>query len=828
MEPISERGAWRAFKRHRRGYFSLLLLAFLFSASLLAPLWSNDKPLWLSYRGESYFPLLHTYHDRDFGGDFDTPADYLDPLIRRNLSSDGNRAVYPPNPYAADTLNDFDTVPDPAAPSERHLLGTDDRGRDVLARLVYGFRDSLLFALVLTAVTTVIGVAVGAVQGYFGGKTDLVMQRFIEIWGGMPELYLLIILSSFFNPGLLVLLALLSLFGWMGLSDYVRAEFLKNRQADYVLAARAMGVGGGAIMWRHILPNSLTPVLAFLPFRISGAVLALTSLDFLGLGVAAAGDDRRGAAPCFRRAGKEGLMEPYILEVENLTAAFGSREVLSGIGCKIRRGRKTAVVGESGSGKTVFAQSIMRLNPDLALKGRLNFDGEDVLQAAPRRLRQLRGSKIGMVFQEPMTALNPVMTVGAQIAEVLTLHLGLDKKQAWARAVGLLAETGIGEPEAKAAAYPFQLSGGQRQRAMIAMAVAAEPELLIADEPTTALDVAVQAQILDLLFRLQQTRNMTLLYITHDLNLVRRFADDIIVMKQGRVVEQGAAAEVFAAPRHDYTKLLLDAAPRRDVRSVAGDSPFVIEADGIAVSVREKSGWFSSRRKTLLEPLSLQLKAGETLGIIGESGSGKTTLAKALMRLIEAEGRLKIRGREWRREMRREIQMVFQDPFGAFNPRMKVSGIVSEGLRVHEPRLDKETVRQRVAEVLRQVGLPEDASERYPHEFSGGQRQRLAVARALIVKPSVLVLDEPTSALDVQWQRQILKLLADLQREYGLSMVIVSHDLAVINALSHRVMVIRNGKVVEQGDCETVFRRPQHEYTKQLLAHYGNDGGLQN
>ncbi|EFE48526.1 ABC transporter, permease protein [Neisseria elongata subsp. glycolytica ATCC 29315] len=260
---------------------------FLFSASLLAPLWSNDKPLWLSYRGESYFPLLHTYHDRDFGGDFDTPADYLDPLIRRNLSSDGNRAVYPPNPYAADTLNDFDTVPDPAAPSERHLLGTDDRGRDVLARLVYGFRDSLLFALVLTAVTTVIGVAVGAVQGYFGGKTDLVMQRFIEIWGGMPELYLLIILSSFFNPGLLVLLALLSLFGWMGLSDYVRAEFLKNRQADYVLAARAMGVGGGAIMWRHILPNSLTPVLAFLPFRISGAVLALTSLDFLGLGVPA-------------------------------------------------------------------------------------------------------------------------------------------------------------------------------------------------------------------------------------------------------------------------------------------------------------------------------------------------------------------------------------------------------------------------------------------------------------------------------------------------------------------------------------------------------------
>lgn len=511
-------------------------------------------------------------------------------------------------------------------------------------------------------------------------------------------------------------------------------------------------------------------------------------------------------------------MEPYILEVENLTAAFGSREVLSGIGCKIRRGRKTAVVGESGSGKTVFAQSIMRLNPDLALKGRLNFDGEDVLQAAPRRLRQLRGSKIGMVFQEPMTALNPVMTIGAQIAEVLTLHLGLDKKQAWARAVGLLAETGIGEPEAKAAAYPFRLSGGQRQRAMIAMAVAAEPELLIADEPTTALDVAVQAQILDLLSRLQQTRNMTLLYITHDLNLVRRFADDIIVMKQGRVVEQGAAAEVFAAPRHDYTKLLLDAAPRRDVRPVAGDSPIVVEADGIAVSVREKSGWFSSRRKTLLEPLSLQLKAGETLGIIGESGCGKTTLAKAVMHLIDAEGRLKINGEDWKHESRRDIQMVFQDPFGAFNPRMNVFNIVSEALRVHEPDLSRAEMRQRVQDVLRQVGLPEDALERYPHAFSGGQRQRLAIARAIIVRPKILVLDEPTSALDVQWQQQILELLADLQKQHGLSLIIISHDLAVIRALSHRVMVLKDGKIVEEGDCETVFANPSSDYTRHLMS----------
>ncbi|MDO5058635.1 MAG: ABC transporter permease [Neisseria sp.] len=285
MNPKSR--TWRRFCAHKRGFYSLIALVLLFAAALAAPLWSNDKPVWVFYQGKHFFPLVYEYHDRDFGGDFDTPADYLDPLIRRNLSSDGNRALFPPNPYAAATLNEFDTAADPAPPSENHLLGTDDRGRDVLARLVYGFRDSLLFALALTAVTTFIGVLVGAVQGYFGGRVDLWLQRFLEIWGGMPELYLLIILSSFFSPGLLVLLLLLSLFGWIGLSDYVRAEFLKNRQADYVAAAKSMGVCDVRIMRRHILPNSLTPVLAFLPFRISGAVLALTSLDFLGLGVPA-------------------------------------------------------------------------------------------------------------------------------------------------------------------------------------------------------------------------------------------------------------------------------------------------------------------------------------------------------------------------------------------------------------------------------------------------------------------------------------------------------------------------------------------------------------
>lgn len=512
---------------------------------------------------------------------------------------------------------------------------------------------------------------------------------------------------------------------------------------------------------------------------------------------------------------------PPILQIENLHAGFPSKQVLHDINLSVEAGRKLAIVGESGSGKTVLAQGIIRLNPSVSFTGRLNFCGENLLESTPRQLQQLRGRKIGMVFQEPMTALNPVMTVGKQIAEVLTLHLGLTAKEAWTRSVALLAETGIRQAEEKALAYPFQLSGGQRQRVMIAMAVAAEPELLIADEPTTALDVAVQAQILDLLARLQRDRGMTLIYISHDLNLVRRFADDVVVMQHGRIVEQGSVETVFRRPQHEYTRMLLNAKSVRQAVDLPAASPTILQADHIGVSVKESNGWLRKRRKTLLEPLSFELKAGETLGIIGESGSGKTTLAKAVMHLIESEGRLKINGQEYSSKSRKDIQMVFQDPFGAFNPRMNVFDIVSEGLSVHEPHLSRKEMAARVIETLRQVGLPEDALMRYPHAFSGGQRQRLAIARAIIVKPKILVLDEPTSALDVQWQQQILNLLADLQRQHGLSLIIISHDLAVIRALSHRVMVLKQGRVVEQGDWETVFAKPHAGYTQNLLLHAG-------
>ena len=520
-----------------------------------------------------------------------------------------------------------------------------------------------------------------------------------------------------------------------------------------------------------------------------------------------------------------------LLEVDRLSVRFGASTVVNEVSFAIAPGEKFALVGESGSGKSITALSVLRLVDAAVTTGTIRFEGEDLMRKTDRQMRAIRGSRIGMIFQEPMTALNPLFTVGNQIAEVLTLHEGLAKSAARARAVELLARTGIPEPAKRVDVYPHQLSGGQRQRAMIAMALACKPRLLICDEPTTALDVTIQAQILALLDELQAEMGMALLFITHDLNMVRRFTHRVGVMERGRLVELGATAMVFGAPQHGYTKKLLASRPERVVQPVPADAPVLVQGDGVAVSFSFSEGWFGKRQFQAVKGATLQLKRGETLGIVGESGSGKTTLGMALLALQGLSGgsvslsgeRIDNADRTHLRAMRRRMQVVFQDPFASLSPRMTIGQIVGEGLALHRADLDKSAREKRVLEMLDEVGLSErhgvaGVLQRYPHEFSGGQRQRIAIARAVVLRPEVLVLDEPTSALDVSVQQQVLRLLADLQRHYGMSYVFISHDLAVVRAMSHRVMVMKDGDVVEEGEAEALFADPRKPYTQELLA----------
>ncbi len=517
-----------------------------------------------------------------------------------------------------------------------------------------------------------------------------------------------------------------------------------------------------------------------------------------------------------------------LLAITDLTAQFDARgPVLARVSLTVPAGGRVALVGESGSGKTVTALSAMRLIDDIDyVGGEIHFDGQDVLRLSPGQMRQLRGREIAMIFQEPMTALNPLKTVGAQIAEGVLLHEGGDKAAIQARVIELLRLTGLPDPEQRARFYPHQLSGGQRQRAMIAMALAGNPRLLIADEPTTALDVTLQHQIMDLLTDLQQRLGMALLLITHDLNLVRRYADNVVVMQHGRVVEQGAVEQVFAHPEHEYTRTLLASRPQRgELHAVDESVGPLVRAQGLGVTFGRKGSWWrKDSRFEALRQVDLYLRAGETLGIVGESGSGKSTLALALLKLIPAVGRIwldeqSVDGLDSRafRPFRRDLQVVFQDPFGALSPRMTIGEIVGEGLRVHEPQLDRVAQRERIAAALKEVGLAPDIIGRYPHEFSGGQRQRIAIARALILRPRVLILDEPTSALDATVQKQVIALLQRLQRDHGLSYLFITHDLAVVRAMAHRVMVLYQGEVVEVGDTESIFETPQAEYTRILV-----------
>ncbi len=524
-------------------------------------------------------------------------------------------------------------------------------------------------------------------------------------------------------------------------------------------------------------------------------------------------------------------MSTPLLQVEHLSVRFGASTVVNDVSFAIAPGEKFALVGESGSGKSITALSVLRLVDAAVTTGAIRFAGDDLMQLGERQMRGIRGARIAMIFQEPMTALNPLFTVGNQIVEVLVLHEALRPNEARARAIELLARTGIPEPEKRIDVYPHQLSGGQRQRAMIAMALACKPQLLICDEPTTALDVTIQAQILALLDELQAEMGMALLFITHDLNLVRRFTHRVGVMERGRLVEMGITTEVFANPQHAYTRKLLASRPERVVQPVAADAPLLVQGKQVDVSFAFNEGWFGKRQFVAVKNTTLQLRRGETLGIVGESGSGKTTLGMALLALqpisagsVHMGGeRIDNADRTHLRAMRRRMQVVFQDPFASLSPRLTIGQIVGEGLALHRSDLSTAERTKLVLDMLDEVGLSERSGvagvlQRYPHEFSGGQRQRIAIARAVVLRPEVLVLDEPTSALDVSVQQQVLALLADLQRRYGMSYIFISHDLAVVRAMSHRVMVMKGGDVVEEGESEALFAAPQQAYTRELLA----------
>ncbi|KAA3450465.1 microcin ABC transporter ATP-binding protein [Mesorhizobium sp. SARCC-RB16n] len=528
------------------------------------------------------------------------------------------------------------------------------------------------------------------------------------------------------------------------------------------------------------------------------------------------------------------MSQAPLLSVQDLSVAFsqggGQSIAVDHISFDIAKGETVALVGESGSGKSVSALSVLKLLPYPSAShpsGKILFQGADLLAMTEKLLRRVRGNKITMIFQEPMTSLNPLHTIEHQIVEILKLHQGMGDRPAKARTLALLKEVGIRDPEKRLDAYPHQLSGGQRQRVMIAMALANEPELLIADEPTTALDVTVQAQILELLAGLKSRKGMSMLFITHDLGIVRKIADRVCVMTKGKIVETGPTTDIFANPQHPYTRHLLAAEPKgKPPAANAGAKPVMTGRD-IKVWFPIKQGFF--RRVVdhvkAVDGIDVTVRAGQTLGVVGESGSGKTTLGLALARMISSTGTIQFNGRDINqltfnamRPLRKELQIVFQDPFGSLSPRMSIAEIIEEGLKIHEPKLSPDERDDKVAAVLKEVGLDPATRNRYPHEFSGGQRQRVAIARAMVLNPRFVMLDEPTSALDMSVQAQVVDLLRNLQAKHDLAYLFISHDLKVIRALANDVIVMRNGQIVEAGPSEQIFGNPQTDYTRALIS----------
>ncbi len=528
------------------------------------------------------------------------------------------------------------------------------------------------------------------------------------------------------------------------------------------------------------------------------------------------------------------MAETPLITITDLCVDFTVGDTVThavrGLSFDICSNETVALVGESGSGKSVTALSILKLLPYPAAShpaGSVKFEGQELLDADEKAMRKVRGNEISMIFQEPISSLNPLHTVERQVGEILSVHRGMSGEEARARVLELLNQVGIREPEMRLKSYPHQLSGGQRQRVMIAMALANEPRVLIADEPTTALDVTVQAQILELLADLKRDRGMAMLFITHDLGMVRKVADRVCVMTEGEIVEAGPTRDVFTNPQHAYTKHLLTSEPKGDPPKSDTSAPVVLQGDDIKVWFPIKRGVF---RRTVghikaVDGIDVQVREGQTLGVVGESGSGKTTLGLGLLRLVSSAGRITFLGRDiqglkWRdtRALRGDMQVVFQDPYGSLSPRMVIRDVVAEGLRIHEPDLDAEAREERVIKALDEVGIDPETRFRYPHEFSGGQRQRVAVARAMVLEPKFVMLDEPTSALDMSVQAQVVDLLRELQRRHDLTYLFISHDLKVVRALANDVIVMRNGKVVEGGPAADVFDNPRTDYTRALMA----------
>jgi microcin C transport system ATP-binding protein len=765
--------------------------------SLFAELIANDRPLLVWYEGRPLSPVFVTYTESRFGGFFETEADYTEPEVQELIRSKG-WIWWPLIPYRYDTVARDLPGPAPSPPDGQHWLGTDDQARDIVARLIYGFRVSVLFGLTLTVFSSLIGVAAGAVQGYFGGWVDLILQRLIEIWSGLPELYLLIILASIVTPNFWWLLALMLLFEWMGLVGVVRAEFLRARNFDYVRAARALGVSNARIMFRHMLPNAMVATLTFLPFITSGAVVTLTALDFLGFGMPP-GEPSLGE---LLQQGKNNLQAPWLgftgffvialmlsllvfigegvrdafdprsrkrsrnrgikgsrgpegarreaegalptahrplptslLRVENLRVRFGDGadavDAVRGISFEIERGETMALVGESGSGKSVTALSIMQLLPyPLAShpSGSVRFNDTEVIGAPPGVLQAIRGDRIAMVFQEPMTSLNPLHTIEQQVNETLILHKRLNQAAARQRTLELLHTVGLANAEERLNAYPHELSGGQRQRVMIAMALANDPDLLIADEPTTAVDVTIQAQLLELLEALQQKLGMAILFITHDLAIVRRIADRVCVMQGGEIVESAAVATIFQTPQHPYTRKLLATEPRGAPDPAEANPQTIVACNDLRVWYPIKGGVF--RRVVgyvrAVDGVTVAVHEATTLGVVGESGSGKTTLGLALLRLIASDGPIRFDGHDVQharsaslQPLRRAMQVVFQDPYGSLSPRLSIAQIIEEGLRVHGIGSSESAREKLVCGALEEVELDPATRHRYPHELSG-------------------------------------------------------------------------------------------------------------